>query len=93
SMFKVGETWVSPFNAYWVTVQSETATGFIVSVGPQPRYTGGPAPVRRSPAGATSASLPAQRARSASPRQGPVIRCMPRGGGVSTRWRCNQPIE
>ncbi|MET0808306.1 MAG: hypothetical protein ABWX93_06060, partial [Pseudoxanthomonas sp.] len=34
SMFKAGETWVSPFNAYWVTVQSETTTGFIVSVGP-----------------------------------------------------------
>ena len=59
SMFKVGETWVSPYNAYWVTVESETATGFVVSLGPQPRFMGGPAPMRRSTGGTTSASQPA----------------------------------
>ena len=59
SMFKVGETWISPHNAYWVTVESESATGFVVSVGPQPRFMGGPAPMRRSPSGMASASQPA----------------------------------
>jgi len=58
SMFKAGETWVSPYSAIWVTVESESATGFVVSVGPQPRFMGGPAPVRRSASGTASASQP-----------------------------------
>ncbi|MET0655348.1 MAG: hypothetical protein ABWY94_07235, partial [Pseudoxanthomonas sp.] len=97
SMFKAGETWVSPFNAFWVTVQSETATGFIVSVGPQPRYTGGPAPTRREPAaGAIGASLPASRAISipiSIPRARPPSPCAQGRGGLATRWRCDRPLQ
>jgi M6 family metalloprotease-like protein len=42
SMFKVGETWISPDYAFRVTVESSTAEGFVVTVRPGPRK-GGPA--------------------------------------------------
>ena len=42
SMFKVGETWVSPDELFWVTVESKTATGFVVVVSQKPYFTGGP---------------------------------------------------
>ncbi|NOT88481.1 MAG: hypothetical protein HOP03_09880 [Lysobacter sp.] len=37
SMFKVGETWVSSDYAFRVTVDSQTAEGFVVTVRPGPR--------------------------------------------------------
>ena len=37
SMFKVGETWVSSDYAFRVTVESQTAEGFVVTVRPGPR--------------------------------------------------------
>jgi M6 family metalloprotease-like protein len=37
SMFKVGETWVSPDYAFRVTVEAATAEGFVVTVRPAPR--------------------------------------------------------
>ena len=37
SMFKVGETWISPDYAFRVTVESQTGEGFVVSVRPGPR--------------------------------------------------------
>ncbi len=37
SMFKVGETWVSSDHAFRVTVDSQTAEGFVVTVRPGPR--------------------------------------------------------
>ncbi len=46
SMFKVGETWVSPDRSHWVRVEAETATGFVVSVGSQPRVMSSPLPAR-----------------------------------------------
>ncbi len=46
SMFKVGETWISPDYAFRVKVESSTTEGFVVTVRPGPR-TGGPAPVQR----------------------------------------------
>lgn len=46
SMFKVGETWVSPDYAFRVKVESATAQGFVVSIKPNPRQTL-PAPPRR----------------------------------------------
>lgn len=60
SMFKVGETWVSPdpLGTHWVTVESATATGFVVSVGPKPRVTGGPSRPRVAPSPAASAQPP-----------------------------------
>jgi hypothetical protein len=46
SMFKVGETWNN--GRHWVSITGRTATGFTVSVGPQPqlRVTGGNLPAR-----------------------------------------------
>ncbi len=41
SMFKVGEGWVSPDELFWVTVESKTATGFVVVVTARPQATGG----------------------------------------------------
>lgn len=46
SMFKVGETWVSPDYAFRVKVESATAQGFVVSIKPNPRQTV-PLPPRR----------------------------------------------
>lgn len=37
SMFKVGETWVSPDYAFRLMVESQTAEGFVVTVRPGPR--------------------------------------------------------
>ncbi len=67
SMFKVGETWYSPGDSVWVTVESETTTGFMVSVGPKPRYMGGPSQPRRSTPAATAASQPATPANPTTP--------------------------
>jgi M6 family metalloprotease-like protein len=47
SMFKVGETWVSPDYAFRVTVEAATAEGFLVTVRPAPRAV-------RTPAAATA---------------------------------------
>lgn len=41
SMFKPGESWVSPDGLYSVHVESSTGTGFIVVVRTDPRVTGG----------------------------------------------------
>jgi M6 family metalloprotease-like protein len=46
SMFKVGETWVSPDYAFRVTVTAQTGQGFVVTVRPAPRK-GGPGQVRQ----------------------------------------------
>lgn len=46
SMFKVGETWISPDYAFRVKVESATAQGFVVSIKPNPRQTL-PTPPRR----------------------------------------------
>ena len=59
SMFKVGETWMSPDGAFWMTVESETASGFIVSAGPKPRFMGGPSLPRLGTASPASAAQPA----------------------------------
>ena len=47
SMFKVGESWISPDGLFSVYVESATATGFVVVVAPDPKVTGGPGPRRR----------------------------------------------
>lgn len=93
SMFKVGETWVSPYSAYWVTVESETATGFVVSLGPQPRFMGGPAPIQRSPGGTTSASQPAVLVPSVNRRPSQVDECKNERSGILARWRCSKHLQ
>ena len=55
SMFKVGETWISPDYAFRVKVESQTSEGFVVTVRPTPR-TGGPAQSAQTPATAKPAS-------------------------------------
>ncbi len=55
SMFKVGETWVSPDYAFRVKVDAATAEGFVITVRPTPRAV-------RAPGAATAP------ARAASPR-------------------------
>ncbi len=47
SMFKPGESWISPDGLFLVHVESATATGFVVVVAPDPKATGGPGPRRR----------------------------------------------
>jgi hypothetical protein len=93
SMFKVGETWVSPYNAYWVTVESETATGFVVSLGPQPRYMGGPAPVRLSTGGTASAAQPARLSTPATPHPHRTGECAKGRGGISAQKQCGGRIK
>ncbi len=79
SMFKVGETWVSPdpLETFWVTVEAVTATGFRISAGPKPRYTGGNQQPRLAPSavGAASPATPvAPNPASAAPPATPSIR-------------------
>ena len=92
-MFKVGETWVSPYNAYWVTVESETATGFVVSLGPQPRYMGGPAPVQRSTGGTASASQPSVLSTPTSRKPRQTGECAAGRVGISTQRQCGGRIK
>ncbi|HEX7802505.1 MAG TPA: hypothetical protein VF471_07100 [Pseudoxanthomonas sp.] len=90
SMFKVGETWVSPYDAYWVTVESETATGFVVSLGPQPRYMGGPAPVQRSTGGTASASQPSVLSTPTSRKPRQTSDCASARGQISAKGGCGR---
>ncbi len=92
SMFKVGETWVSPYNAYWVSVESETATGFVVSVGPQPRYMSGPLPARLSN-GATAASQPVRQSVPVATVRRPASECAARRSIVMAWLRCSNPLD
>lgn len=46
SMFKAGESWVTPEGQFLIRVVSQTATGFIVEID-KPRLTGGNNPARR----------------------------------------------
>ena len=90
SMFKVGETWVSPDGSQWVTVEAETATGFIVSVGPKPRVMSRPLPPRRSPA-AVSAGQGSQSSTSSPNGSEPAVSkpaCPGATGRWLAAWRC-----
>jgi M6 family metalloprotease-like protein len=50
SMLKSGERWRTPDGGHWVHVDTATSSGFLVTIGPKPIITGGPAPKRRVPA-------------------------------------------
>ena len=56
-MFKVGERWLTPEGSYAVTVKAQTASGFVLTVGP-PRTMSSPLPalVRPAPVSASSPS-------------------------------------
>lgn len=64
SMFKPGESWLSPDHSRWFRVDAMTATGFLVTVGPMPRITGGRLPALRRKAAPVAPQRP-QPARSA----------------------------
>lgn len=49
SMFKAGESWHTPDGRHWVQVESANANGFVITVGPQPMFTGGNLPALRVP--------------------------------------------
>ena len=67
SMFKVGETWISPDYAFRVKVESATAEGFVVTVRPTPRLSR-PGQSVQTPGSAK----PAQEAATASGRHPPA---------------------
>jgi hypothetical protein len=73
SMFKVGERWVTPEGSHVVTVKAQTATGFVLSIGP-PRVMSSPLPalVRTTPVTSSSASSPV-----VTPASGNGVRAMP----------------
>lgn len=86
SMFKVGETWISPDGSQKVQVLSATTNGFTVMIG-NPRVTGGPL----LPRGRPSAVMPAQSlpASTESPRQRQDRGCEDSRGAV----RCKDQIR
>ncbi len=86
SMFKVGESWVSPDGSQKVSVLSATTNGFLVKVG-NPRLTGGSLLPRSKP----SAVKPAQSrpASSRSTRQRPGLGC----GDPANGQRCEDQIR
>ncbi len=93
SMFKVGETWVSPGGSQKVKVLSATANGFIVQIG-NPHLTGGPSRPRTRPSAvANPARAGAQPASDATTtRQRPGRNCGDSPGAASAT-RCNDQIR
>jgi hypothetical protein len=65
SMFKVGERWLTPEGTHAVTITAQTATGFLLTVGP-PRMMSSPNPPRLKPSGTSASSAPATTGRQAS---------------------------
>ncbi|HEY0859654.1 MAG TPA: hypothetical protein VGE19_01950 [Pseudoxanthomonas sp.] len=68
SMLKVGGRWNTPDQRHWVEVVSATANGFVVRVGPRPRWMSSPAPALERPATAVASSPPATAPRVPAPR-------------------------
>ena len=64
SMFKPGEVWHSPDRSRWIRIDATTETGFVVTIAPQVRITGGRLPALRKAAGqlAPQPARPAHRA-------------------------------
>ncbi|MEP6907871.1 MAG: hypothetical protein ABI858_07835 [Pseudoxanthomonas sp.] len=87
SMFKVGETWYSPGDSVWVTVESETATGFMVSVGPKPRVMAGPSQPRLGTSAPAAVSQAATRAIPSTPDSKPAKPSVVPVRGSPCRWR------
>ena len=82
SMFKVGERWVTPEASHAVTIKSQTATGFVLTVGP-PRVMSSPLPALVRPAAVTA---PAPSSASSTPGTRAVVddRTRPRARDAST---------
>lgn len=92
SMFKVGERWLTPEGTHAVTVTAQTATGFLLTVGP-PRVMSSPNPPRLKPSGTSASSMPAttgtqvQVGRTRAPTTAPCAKPAGPRGGCSTRER------
>jgi hypothetical protein len=86
SMFKVGERWVTPEASHAVTIKAQTATGFVLSVGP-PRVMSSPLPALVKPAAVAAPSPSISTSGSTSVPLPPVIE-----GGVrdAATSRCGQ---
>lgn len=84
SMFKVGERWVTPEGSHAVTVKAQTATGFVVTVGP-PRAMSSPLPPLVRPAQVSASSSSPTRSTPAIPVRGrkPPERCGGMRGATS----------
>jgi len=80
SMFKVGETWVSPDGLFRLKVLAATTNGFTVEL--RGVRTGGPGRVVRAPAGASAVSTASPAAAPAAPAAGQAT-----VAGQSTRAR------
>lgn len=95
SMFKVGETWVSPDQSQWLKVEAETATGFIVSVGPQPRIMSSPLPSRQGTAATTASQAARTPSRPDATRAPRASRpgCAAMRGRPFEPWRCNLLVD
>jgi hypothetical protein len=89
SMFKVGETWVSPDGSQKVKVLSATANGFIVQIG-NPRVTGGPSRPRGKPAAVINAARAQPASEAAGQRPGRSCRPSPGGAGAA---RCSDKVR
>ncbi len=85
SMFKVGERWVSPEASHAVTIKAQTATGFVVTVGP-PRVMSSPLPALVKPSPVAASSSPASTAGS-GPTPSPARN---EGGRGAVPPRCAQ---
>ena len=84
SMVKVGERWVTPEASHAVTITAQTATGFVVRVGP-PRVMSSPLPALLVTASASAASpavaVPAPTTGGARVRDASPSRCGPSRAG------------
>ncbi|KAF1725999.1 metallopeptidase domain-containing protein [Pseudoxanthomonas japonensis] len=82
SMFKVGERWMTPEASHLVTVKAQTATGFVLTVGPA-RVMSTPLPPRLKPDAVAPSSLALPAAQPASggarERTPAVTRCVAGG--------------
>jgi hypothetical protein len=91
SMFKVGETWVSPDGSRMVKVLSATANGFIVRIGKW-RSTGGPLLPRIKPAAVAQPARIQPASGAAATRQRPDRSCGDSSGATNAA-RCDDRIR
>lgn len=88
SMFKVGERWLTPEGSHAVTVNAQTASGFVVTVGPA-RAMSRPLPALVRPAQVSASSSSSSSIRSAPTipvgARPPPPRCGDPRGGASAR--------
>ena len=83
-MFKVGERWLTPEGSHAVTVKAQTASGFVVTVGP-PRTMSRPLPALVRPAPVSSPSPTRSVPTIPVSARPPQVRCDGMRGATSAR--------